>query len=82
MPPLTCAKTKGKVERPYRYVRQDFFLARTFRDMDDLNAQFDAWRGAIANARTPPPRALAIVLGPMADDGSPWPSTSSRSSRP
>ena len=24
------AKTKGKVERPYRYVRQDFFLARTF----------------------------------------------------
>ena len=28
-----------------------------------------------------PPRALAIVLGPMADDGSPWPSTSPRSSR-
>ncbi len=24
------AKTKGKVERPYRYVRQDFFLAPTF----------------------------------------------------
>ena len=24
------AKTKGKVERPYRYVRQDFFLARSF----------------------------------------------------
>ena len=45
------AKTKGKVERPYRYVRQDFFLARTFRDMDDLNAQFDAWRTEIANAR-------------------------------
>ena len=45
------AKTKGKVERPYRYVRQDFFLARTFRDMDDLNAQFDAWRTEIANPR-------------------------------
>ena len=45
------AKTKGKVERPYRYVRQDFFLARTFRDMDDLNRQFDAWRGEIANPR-------------------------------
>ena len=24
------AKTKGKVERPFRYVREDFFLARTF----------------------------------------------------
>jgi transposase len=25
------AKTKGKVERPYRYIRQDFFLGRSFR---------------------------------------------------
>lgn len=41
----------GKVERPYRYVRQDFFLARTFRNLDDLNAQFDAWRTEIANPR-------------------------------
>lgn len=45
------AKTKGKVERPFRYIRQDFFLARTFRNIDDLNAQFDAWRCEIANAR-------------------------------
>ena len=45
------AKTKGKVERPYRYVRQDFFLARRFRNLDDLNAQFDQWRSEIANAR-------------------------------
>jgi len=45
------AKTKGKVERPFRYVRQDFFLGRTFRNMEDLNAQFDAWRTTIANAR-------------------------------
>ncbi|WPY96518.1 IS21 family transposase (plasmid) [Limimaricola variabilis] len=45
------AKTKGKVERPYRYVRQDFFLARTFRNMDDLNAQFEDWRTTIANSR-------------------------------
>ena len=27
------AKTKGKIERPYRYIREDFFLARTFRDL-------------------------------------------------
>jgi transposase len=45
------AKTKGKVERPFRYIRQDFFLGRTFRDLDDLNRQFEAWRVGIANAR-------------------------------
>ena len=46
------AKTKGKVERPFRYIRQDFFLARTFRNIDDLNAQFETWCREIANART------------------------------
>ena len=46
------AKTKGKVERPFRYVREDFFLARSFRDLDDLNAQFRRWLDEVANART------------------------------
>ena len=32
-------------------IRQDFFLGRTFRNLDDLNAQFDAWRTEIANPR-------------------------------
>ena len=45
------AKTKGKIERPYRYIRQDFFLARSFRDLDDLNRQFTHWRDTIANVR-------------------------------
>jgi len=45
------ARTKGKVERPFRYIRQDFFLARTFRNMDDLNAQFEGWRTDVANPR-------------------------------
>ena len=45
------AKTKGKVERPFRYIRQDFFLARTFRNIDDLNSQFEAWRTEVANSR-------------------------------
>jgi transposase len=31
------AKTKGKVERPFRYVREDFFLGGQFRDLEDLN---------------------------------------------
>jgi transposase len=45
------AKTKGKVERPFRYVREDFFLARSFRNLDDLNGQFQQWLDEVANAR-------------------------------
>ena len=41
----------GKIERPFRYIRQDFFLARTFRNLDDLNTQFDGWREMVANPR-------------------------------
>jgi transposase len=46
------AKTKGKVERPFRYVREDFFLGRYFRNLDDLNAQFRQWLDEVANRRT------------------------------
>ena len=45
------AKTKGKVERPFRYVREDFFLARSFRSLGDLNAQFTQWLDQVANRR-------------------------------
>ena len=45
------AKTKGKVERPYRYIREDFFLARSFRNLDDLNAQLRHWLDIVANPR-------------------------------
>src|SRR5205814_1129851 len=45
------AKTKGKVERPFRYIREDFFLARSFRNLDDLNAQLSHWLAAVANPR-------------------------------
>jgi transposase len=45
------AKTKGKVERPFRYIREDFFLARSFRNLDDLNAQLAHWLGTVANPR-------------------------------
>ena len=45
------AKTKGKVERPFSYIRQDFFLARTFRNLDDLNDQLRDWLDTVANAR-------------------------------
>ena len=45
------AKTKGKVERPFRYIREDFFLGRSFRNRDDLNVQFRQWLDEVANAR-------------------------------
>ena len=45
---------KGRVERAIRFVRDAFFAARTFRDLDDLNAQALAWcRGVAAERRCP-----------------------------
>lgn len=34
---------KGRVERAIRYVRDNFWPARRFRDLDELNAQASAW---------------------------------------
>jgi transposase len=45
------AKTKGKVERPFRYIREDFFLGRSFRNLEDLNTQFRQWLDQVANLR-------------------------------
>ena len=46
------AKTKGKVERPIRYLRENFLYGRTFLSDADLNAQALAWLETTANART------------------------------
>jgi len=45
------AKTKGKVERPFRYIREDFFLGRSFKNLEDLNAQLRHWLDTVANPR-------------------------------
>jgi transposase len=45
------AKTKGKVERPFRYVREDFFLAGHFRNLADLNERLRRWLDGVANCR-------------------------------
>ena len=45
------AKTKGKVERPFRYIRQDFFLGAHFANLEDLNRQLERWLNDVANAR-------------------------------
>lgn len=45
------AQTKGKVERPIRYVRESFFYAREFLNDADLNAQALSWLARVANKR-------------------------------
>ena len=53
--PRSCrpyrAQTKGKVERPIRYVRDSFFYGRTFVNDADLNEQADRWVEGTANVR-------------------------------
>ena len=45
---------KGRVERAIRYVRTSFFPARSFDDLDDLNAQAHQWcTGLAADRRWP-----------------------------
>lgn len=45
------AQTKGKVERPIRYVRQSFLYGRAFAGDADLQAQAFAWLDQVANPR-------------------------------
>jgi transposase len=52
---------KGRVERSIRYIRDNFFAARTFTDIDDLNAQADAWVAGAASQRPCPEDAKLSV---------------------
>ena len=52
---------KGREERAIRFVRDAFFAARTFADLDDLNAQADAWcRGLAADRRCPEDQTRSV----------------------
>lgn len=77
------ANEKGKIERQLQYLRHAFFAARTFADVDDLNAQFRRWRDEIAHQRPHPdqrdrtvaevfaeeqPRLLPLPAHPFATD--------------
>jgi transposase len=56
---------KGRVERAIRYVRESFFAARSFTDLDHLNAQAEAWCcGLAADRRCPgePDRTVREVF--------------------
>lgn len=45
------AQTKGRVERTVGYLRQNFWPARTFASLEDLNQQARAWCSEVANSR-------------------------------
>lgn len=45
------AQTKGKVERPIRYVRGNFFYGREFVSDGDLDEQREHWLNEVANVR-------------------------------
>ncbi|MDI7268502.1 MAG: IS21 family transposase [Myxococcota bacterium] len=52
---------KGRAERAIRYVRESFFPARTWTDLDDLNAQARAWcLGWAADRRCPEDRSRTV----------------------
>jgi hypothetical protein len=42
---------KGRIERPFSYVENNFLAGRTFADWADLNAQARAWCQQVANAK-------------------------------
>ena len=52
---------KGRVERAIRYVRDNFFAARTYADLDDLNAQAEAWcNGPASDRRCPEDDSITV----------------------
>jgi len=59
---------KGKVERQIQYLRHAFFAARTFRDVDDLNAQFRRWRNEVAHQRPHPEQRDHTVAQVLAQE--------------
>ena len=49
---------KGRIERPFAYVENNFLAARNFEDFDDLNRQALAWCRDVANHK--PKQALGM----------------------
>ena len=70
--PRPCAvargNEKGRVERQIRFLRDRFFAARRFRDVDDLNAQFLRWREQWAHARACPGDPTKTVEMALAEE--------------
>lgn len=62
------ADRKGRVERPFHYIENNFLAGRTFADFDDLNRQALAWcektNGAFRRHLHATPRELFVVEKP------------------
>jgi Mu transposase-like protein len=80
---LARGNEKGRVERAIRYIREAFFAARAFADLDDLNTQAERWCTGQAADRPCPedgtisvreafvseqPRLLALPQNPYPTD--------------
>ena len=65
---LARGNEKGRVERAIRFVRDAFFAARPFRDLDHLNAQAAAWRAGAAAERLCPPERNRRVREVFAEE--------------
>ena len=61
---------KGRVERSIRYLRESFFAAREFIDVDDLNAQVDVWCQGLAADRRCPGQPTITVREAFAEERS------------
>jgi transposase len=70
--PRPCAvargNEKGRVERQIRFLRDRFFAARQFRDVEDINAQFLRWRSEWAHARPCPGDPEKTVAQTLAEE--------------
>jgi hypothetical protein len=63
-----AAWEKGRVERAIRYLRDAFFAARSFRDVEDLNHQFAQWRDTVAHARKVPGAPTRTVAEALVEE--------------
>jgi transposase len=59
---------KGRVERAIRYVRDNFFAARLYTSLDELNAQAAAWCAGDADDRRHPDFTARTVREVFADE--------------
>jgi transposase len=70
--PRACAprrgNEKGGVERAIRYLRSSFFAARSFKDLDDLNAQARVWCDTVAADRRWPDDRERTVRDAFAEE--------------
>ena len=63
---------KGRVERTIGYLRTSYAAARTYRDLDDANAQLRRWLDEVCNVRPWPQDRTRTVADAFADEQPLW----------